>query len=426
MNIHQSEGIAGVLERAGFSLTDSLSNADVVVFNTCMVRQKAEDKVYGRIGAVVEEKRKRRVILGVGGCMAQVRGTALLKRFSAIDFIFGSSDLAAFPDMVRRSTTRGERIAHLPIPTDIDCVDYHRQSPVTAMITITQGCSNFCSYCIVPYARGQLRSRPPDGILEEARTAFQAGYREILLLGQNVDSYGRDRPQYGDFSNLLEELAAIGTPRIRFTSSHPKDMTPSVLGTIARHENICNHIHLASQSGSDRILRMMNRGYTRAYFLDILDRAREEIPGINITTDLIVGHPSETEADFEATLELVERARFGSIFVAMYSPRPGTRSAELADDIPVEAKSARLHAILDLQREIALNQNRNLIGTTLEILIEGVTKDGQPYGRSNDHRTVVLDGDGTIGEFVSVSIEGATTAALKGKRIDSMVAQGVS
>ncbi len=425
MNIHQSEGIAGVLEQDGLTLTDSLSDADVVVFNTCMVRQKAEEKVYGRIGAVVEEKRKRRVILGIGGCMTQVRGASLLKRFPAIDFVFGSSDLAALPDIVRRSTTRGERIAHLPAPADIERIQYHRQSPVTAMITITQGCSNFCSYCIVPYARGNLRSRPPEDIIEEAEAVLQTGYREILLLGQNVDSYGRDSQEYGSFADLLERLAAVGTPRIRFTSSHPKDMTAAVITAVANHKNICNHIHLACQSGSDRILGLMNRGYTRASFLGILEQARTRIPDINITTDLIVGYPGETKADFEATLELIERAQFGSIFVAMYSPRPGTRSADLDDNVSSEVKSARLHAVLDLQREIALKQNQDCIGATVEILVEGKTQEGQPYGRSDDHRTVVLDGDGEIGEFVSVLVDDATTSSLRGKRIDSMVPQGV-
>ena len=226
MNIHQSEGIVGVLERNGFTLTESLADADVAIFNTCMVRQKAEEKVYGRIGAVVEEKRKRNVLLGVGGCLAQVRGEDLLKRFKAIDFVFGSNDLAALPGIVKEAAeSRNERIAHLVPAVGIDEVPFRRQSPVTAMVTITRGCSNFCSYCVVPYARGPLRSRDPHEILREAEQATRDGYLEILLLGQNVDSYGTDRPQYGSFAELLGRIADIGTPRIRFTSSHPKDMT---------------------------------------------------------------------------------------------------------------------------------------------------------------------------------------------------------
>jgi tRNA-2-methylthio-N6-dimethylallyladenosine synthase len=425
MNIHQSEGIVGVLERDGFTLTKSLADADVAIFNTCMVRQKAEEKVYGRIGAVVEEKRKREVLLGVGGCLAQVRGEDLLRRFKAIDFVFGSNDLAALPGIVHDAgDARSKRIAHLVPPVGIDEVPSKRQSSVTAMVTITQGCSNFCSYCVVPYARGPLRSRDPNQILREAEQATRDGYPEILLLGQNVDSYGTDRPQYGSFANLLERIADIGTPRIRFTSSHPKDMTPQVIEQIAAHDNICNHIHLACQSGSDRILREMNRGYTRQGFLSILEGARSVIPDINITTDLIVGYPGETEEDFADSLELIRQARFGSIFVAMYSPRPRTRSALVADDVTPEVKSARLHHVLDLQREIALAQNRRRIGVQLEILIEGKTRNGEAYGRTDDHRTVVIAGKGAVGEFVPVFVEDATAAALVGKRADSMVPQG--
>ena len=425
MNIHQSEGIVGVLERSGFTLTESLAEADVAIFNTCMVRQKAEEKVYGRIGAVVEEKRKRDVLLGVGGCLAQVRGEDLLKRFRAIDFIFGSNDLASLPEIVKQAADRrNERIAHLVPPIGIDEVPYARQSPVTAMITITQGCSNFCSYCIVPRARGPLRSRDPHEILREAEQVTQAGYPEILLLGQNVDSYGTDRPQYGSFAELLGRIADIGTPRIRFTSSHPKDMTTQVVEQIAAHDNICNHIHLACQSGSDRILREMNRGYTRQGFLSILESTRRLIPDINITTDLIVGYPGETEDDFAESLELIRQARFGSIFVAMYSPRPGTRSALVADDVPQQVKNERLHEVLGLQRAITLSQNRSRIGVQLEVLIEGKTHDGRAYGRTDDHRTVVIAGEGAIGEFVTVFIEDATTAALVGKRVNSMVSQG--
>jgi len=425
MNIHQSEGIVGVLERNGFTLTESLADADVAIFNTCMVRQKAEEKVYGRIGAVVEEKRKRNVLLGVGGCLAQVRGEDLLKRFKAIDFVFGSNDLAALPGIVKEAAEpRNERIAHLVPAVGIDEVPFRRQSPVTAMVTITRGCSNFCSYCVVPYARGPLRSRDPHEILREAEQATRDGYLEILLLGQNVDSYGTDRPQYGSFAELLGRIADIGTPRIRFTSSHPKDMTPQVIEQIAAHDNICNHIHLACQSGSDRILAEMNRGYTCQGFLSILEGARSVIPDINITTDLIVGYPGETEEDFADSLELIRQARFGSIFVAMYSPRPGTRSTLVADDVTAKVKNARLHEVLDLQREIALLQNRSRIGLQLDVLIEGRTRDGKAYGRTDAHRTVVIAGEGIVGEFVPVLIEDATTAALVGKRVDSMVSQG--
>jgi tRNA-2-methylthio-N6-dimethylallyladenosine synthase len=422
MNIHQSEGIVGILEADGYTLTDSLADADLVIFNTCMVRQKAEDKVYGRIGAVVEEKRKRKVIFGLGGCLAQVRGESLLMRFKAIDFLFGSSELAFLPLIVERA--HSGRTVHLVPPRGIDEVPYRRNNSVTAMVTITQGCSNACSYCIVPRARGPLRSRQPDLILREVKEATYAGYPEVLLLGQNVDSYGTDKPEYGSFANLLGRVADVGTPRIRFISSHPKDMTLEVLEQIASRDNICNHIHLACQSGSDRILAQMNRGYSREDFLSILQAARKLVPEINITTDVIVGYPGETDRDFADTLDLIRQANFGSIFAAMYSPRPGTRSAYLEDDVPLGVKKDRLHEVLDLQREIAASQNRGYIGKKLEVLIEGSTSDGRPYGRTGTHRTAVVEGEARMGEFVQVFIDDATAAVLSGKRVDSMVPEG--
>ena len=424
MNRHQSEGIVGILEPAGYVLTSSLSEADVVVFNTCTVRQKAEEKVYGRIGAIAKLKEERRVLFGVGGCVAQVLGETLLKRFPVIDFLFGTTELSALPRILSQAEKRWQPIAHLPAPSGMEEIPHRRESTVTAMVTVTEGCSSFCSYCIVPYARGPLRSRPPDAILAEVRDLKQAGYREVLLLGQNVDSYGRDNPGYGDFSGLLREVAQIGIPRIRFTTSHPRDITPSVIEVITEHENVCNHLHLACQSGSDRILRAMHRGYTRETFLSIVGKARKMIEGINITTDLIVGYPGENEGDFCATMELIEAARFGSIFVAKYSPRAGTRSARLPDDVPAEVKDARLQEVLTRQREIALEENRKRIGDVVEVLVEGRTRNGAFYGRADDHRTVVLTGEAEIGAFVPVRIEAASAAASEGQVLVPAVARG--
>ncbi len=424
MNRHQSEGIAGILEPAGYALTSSLSEADVVVFNTCTVRQKAEEKLYGRIGAIAKLKGEKPVLFGVGGCAAQVRGQTLLKRFPVIDFLFGTAELSALPRILSQAEKRRQLIAHLPALTGMEEIPHRRESTVTAMVTITEGCSCFCSYCIVPYARGPLRSRPPEAILAEVRDLKQAGYREVLLLGQNVDSYGRDNPGYGDFSGLLREVAQIGIPRIRFTTSHPRDITPSVIEVIVEHENVCKHLHLACQSGSDRILRAMHRGYTRETFLSIVGKARKMVEGINITTDLIVGYPGESEADFCATMELIEAARFGSIFVAKYSPRPGTRSARLPDDVPEEVKDARLQEVLTRQREIALEENKRWIGEMVEVLVEGRARNYAFYGRGDDHRTVVLAGEAEIGTFVPVRIEAASAAALEGQVLVPTVTRG--
>lgn len=419
MNRHQSEGIAGLLRRAGYALADDLEDADVVLFNGCMVRQKAEEKVYGRIGAVVEEKRRRDLLLGVGGCLGQIRGESLLERFPAIDFVFGARGHEMLPELIERTLEDRRRRADAPEDAPIDEVPHVRSSPVTAMVTITEGCSNFCSYCIVPYARGPMRSRRPEAIYGEVEDAVASGHREILLLGQNVNSYGHDHPEFGDFPSLLGRVAGIGTDRVRFTSSHPRDLTRNVLETIASTPNVCPHLHVACQSGSNAILRAMNRGYTKDRFLGIMESARKIVPGINITTDLIVGFPGEDEAGFVESMDLVERGRFGSIFVAKYSPRPGTKSASLVDDVPEAEKSQRLRRVLDRQRAIALEENERFIGQDVEVLIEGEARGGAWLGRAADHRTVVIHGDRRPdgpgpGDLVTVRVEAATSASLSG------------
>jgi len=413
MNLHQSEALAGVMTQAGYSIVDRLESADVVLFNGCMVRQKAEEKVYGRIGAVVEEKRRRAVTLGVGGCLGQIHGDSLLKRFDAIDFVFGSTGHATVPELVRRSRADASRVAVCGRPTEIDELPSVRRSPIRAMITITEGCSNACSYCIVPRARGPMRSRAPERILREVEDAVGSGAAEALLLGQNVNAYGTDRPEYGSFASLLGRVAATGVRRVRFTSSHPRDMGDDVIDAMAASPRICNHLHLPAQSGSDRVLADMNRGYTIDRYLERIDRARERIEGLNVTTDLIVGHPGETEEDFRRTMDLIERVRFGTVYVAKYSPRPLTRSGRVEDDVSESEKGERLERVLLRQRRIALEENERFVGREIEVLFEGVARGGGVVGRAEDHRTVVAS-EGTIGEVAVVRIDGATAAGLSG------------
>ena len=412
MNLHQSEGMAGALAKAGYAIVETLDQADVVIFNGCMVRQKAEEKVFGRVGAVVEEKRKRPVLLGIGGCMGQIHGEALLKRLASVDFVFGSSGHQALPGLIERA--RSGRIAELLEPVFNTESTARRRSQVSGMVTITEGCSNFCAYCIVPYARGPMRSRPNDLILNDVEQLRAAGYREVLLLGQNVNSYGTDQPAYGGFAELLTTVAQTGMSRVRFTTSHPKDISETIFRVIKRETNICHHLHMACQSGSDDVLRAMNRGYDRDHYLSIADMGHSILPDLNITTDLIVGFPGETEADFEATMELIERVRFGSIFVAKYSPRPMTRGAELPDDVPVSEKEKRLERVLSRQRTIALEENQQFIGREVEVLIEGITRKGELYGRADDHRTVMCQGDADMGEIVTVRVEGSSASSLSG------------
>jgi tRNA-2-methylthio-N6-dimethylallyladenosine synthase len=414
MNVRQSEGIAGLLEHRGYTLVDELGTADVVLFNGCMVRQKAEEKVYGRIGAVMEQKRCRDVLLGVGGCLGQVRGESLLSRFPAIDFVFGSRDHASIPRWIAHAVEGRGRSARVGTETAIEEIPVHRGSSATAMVTIAEGCSNACSYCIVPYARGPMRSRSCDRVLAEVEEAVGAGYREVLLLGQNVNSYGTDRREYGDFVALLRQVAETGVDRVRFTSCHPQDMTLGVLETMASCPNVCDHLHLACQSGSDRVLRMMRRGYTRDVFLSLVSAAREIVPTINVTTDLIVGYPGETERDVEATMELIERARFGSVFAAKYSPRPVTASASLKDGVSDEVKNERLQRVLERQRCIAFEENQRFVGKDVEVLIEGRTRGGAYFGRATDHRTVLVQGDFVSGDILPVRVEAASAGSLSG------------
>ena len=414
MNLHQSEGIAGVMTHAGYRIVDALEDADVVLFNGCMVRQKAEEKVYGRIGAVMEEKRRRPVILGVGGCLGQVRGERLLDRFPAIDFVFGSQGHDALPGMIAELEAGGRRRADLRDPIGIDEVPMRRTGTVTGMVTISEGCSNFCSYCVVPYARGPMRSRPSDRILAEVEALVDDGYAEVLLLGQNVNSYGTDRASFGSFVDLLERIASTGIRRIRFTSSHPRDMDPRVFELMAARDNVCNHVHLACQSGSTRVLRAMNRAYAREDFLRIVETGRSIVPRLNVTTDLIVGFPCETEGDFEDTLSLLDEARFGTVFAAKYSPRPLAAASRLADDVSEEVKNERLQCLLDRQRKIALEENERFVGEEVDVLIEGTARNGASYGRADDHRTVLADGWIRAGEMVKMRIGAASAAALSG------------
>ncbi len=415
MNVHQSEGIAGILDKAGFVAVDRIEDADVVLFNGCMVRGKAEEKLLGRIGAVVEAKRRRDVVFGVGGCFGQVHGESLLKRSRAIDFVFGTRQHGALPELIRRA--RRERPVLLSTANDVsleDDVPFRRSSSVAAMVTITEGCSNACAYCIVPRARGPMRSRDPQTILAEVRDVVAEGYREVLLLGQNVNAYGLDRRDAGGFAGLLDRVADEGPARIRFTSSHPRDMTRDILDVMASKRNVCRHLHLALQSGSDRVLGAMGRGYTTGGFLRIVDSARRTLPGINLTTDLIVGFPGETDDDFNETLNVVREVRFGTIYAAKYSPRPGTRAAEMTDDVPRNEKERRLAEVLDQARQIAAEENARFVGRTLGVLVEGEADGGRHVGRADDHRTVIVEGDVAIGDLVPVAIGRASASSLAG------------
>ncbi|MBC7169394.1 tRNA (N6-isopentenyl adenosine(37)-C2)-methylthiotransferase MiaB [Candidatus Bipolaricaulota bacterium] len=415
-NEHTSEGIAGVLLQAGYRLVDAPEEADVILLNTCMVRGRAEDKVIGRVGELQRLRRIRPVLIGVGGCMAQGRGEGILGLLPGANFAFGTSGLCDLPALIDRAWA-GERFVCLPTPNGPERLPILRRSPFQAYVTIAEGCSHACAYCVVPRVRGPLRSRPMGDVLAELRDLSQAGYQEATLLGQNVDAYGHDLGDGTSFARLLRAVRQVPIPRIRFTTSHPAYMTDEVIAVLAEGGNLCSHVHLAVQSGSDRILRAMNRGYTREGFLALVRRLREAIPGVNVTTDVIVGFPGETEEDFALTLSLIDEARFGTVYAAAYSPRPGTRAAGMPDDVPPGEKAHRLARTLAAARRVALDLHRARVGTVAEVLVEAFLREkGCLVGKTRDFRTVLFPGDpAMIGRFAMVTIEEATPGALHGR-----------
>lgn len=432
MNEHKSEGIAGVLTQQGYEITTDPAEADLVIFNTCMVREKAEEKVYSEAGVIRKYKEtKPHLLLGVGGCMAQALKSELFKKSSAIDFIFGTSNITDIPQLIEEARKRTNGYYSPPrscrpvmamekIPDRIEEMPFVRLSKFQAKVTITEGCSNFCSFCIVPYTMGPLRSRPMADILSEVKDLAAQGYKEVQLLGQNVDSYGNDlKDPEVNFANLLRQLTFIAIPRIRFTSSHPKDITPDVITVMGQKNNICEHIHMAVQAGSDRILESMRRGYTKKQFLELLRDIKEGVPGVNITTDIIVGYPTETDQDFQETVDLVKKARFGGAFIFKYSPRPHTISYyKYKDDVPPQEKQRRLEMLLNLQKRIAEEENKKRIGQTVEVLVEGRNKpdSGLFYGKTRDNKTVVFEGnEEMIGQLVHVKVTEGSVAGLMGQ-----------
>ncbi|MCS7239691.1 MAG: tRNA (N6-isopentenyl adenosine(37)-C2)-methylthiotransferase MiaB [Candidatus Bipolaricaulota bacterium] len=415
LNHHKSEEIAGVLAAAGFSIVEKPEEADVILLNTCMVRQKSEDKVVSRVAELSRLKRERSVLIGVGGCMPQGRGSQLFSLCPTADFLFGTTGLRYLPELIQRAQ-RGERIAFIPEPTGLEYLPILRKSSFQAYVTIAEGCSHSCAYCVIPKVRGPLRSRPMGEILAEVEELAQKGYMEITLLGQNVDAYGLDLHDGTSFAGLLRRIGKIDIPRVRFTSSHPAYMTEEVISVLAEEKNICEHVHLAVQSGSDRVLRAMRRGYTREQFLALVERLRRAIPALNITTDLIVGFPTEEERDFEETLSLIEEVRFGTVYVAAYSPRPNTPAEALGDPVSKGEKARRLQEVLNLARKIALELHQERVGQTVEVLVEEhLPEKGMVIGKTRDFRTVLATGGPElVGTLVEVEVSGATPAALLG------------
>lgn len=433
MNEHKSEGIGGLLVQEGYQLVKSPEEADLVIFNTCMVREKPEEKVYSEAGVIRKLQEKNPdLLLGIGGCMAQAVGQKIFERSPAVDFVFGSSNITDIPRLIEEAKAKrlnghpySEPVMALQkIPDRIEELPFVYESDYRAKVTITEGCSNFCAFCIVPYTTGLLRSRFPEEILSEVSELADRNYKEVQLLGQNVDSYGNDLDDPDiNFANLLRAISQIDIPRVRFTSSHPQDITSEVIEVMSEENNVCEHLHMAVQAGSDRILEEMRRGYTKEQFLSLINELKSRVPGVNVTTDIIVGFPTETEDDFMETVDLVEKARFGGAYIFKYSPRPGTISVyKYHDDVTQEEKQRRLAHLLEVQKRISNEENQSKTGKTLEVLVEGPARmgPGKYFGKSRDNRTVFFgDDEDRTGSFVDVAVESGKIAGLYGSLVQS-------
>jgi tRNA-2-methylthio-N6-dimethylallyladenosine synthase len=425
MNQYDSQRIARVLGRLDYSPTENIENADVILLNTCSVRDKAEQKVYSALGTWKQYKDRRYdIIIGVGGCVAQQEGEALLQRMPHLDLVFGTQNIHKLPDMIAEARARGARpmeIAFYRDPSYLEDADERVQvHGAKAYVTIMQGCNKVCSFCIVPHVRGREISRPSDKIIAEVNSLARQGVKEVMLLGQNVNSYGKTMPGEIGFAELLCRVNAIdGIERIRFTTSHPQDLSPELMEAFATLDKLCEHLHLPVQSGSDAVLARMRRGYTTAAYVRRIENLRARCPNIALSTDVIVGFPGETEREFEETLELLTRLEYDEIFSFTYSPRPQTVSAKLYnDDIPAQVKKERLTAVQSLQRGISLRKNRERIGERVRILVEGTSrlKNGQIMGRTRGNRIVNAKGtQDLLGTFQEVRISSATANSLIGE-----------
>lgn len=418
MNQRDSELLTGMLQESGYLPATAQDEADLVIINTCCVRDSAERKVYGRIDQLRQLKRDRPgLVLAVCGCMAQDAGSVerLLQRMPHVDLVFGTHNSHRLLELLRQAESRDHPVVEVweNAGEVVEHAIFHRAPGVSASVNIMFGCDNFCSYCIVPYVRGRQRSRRRHAVLEEAREAVEAGYREITLLGQNVNAYGLDLEPPDDFPGLLEALDAVeGMGRLRYLTSHPRDFDAKLIATLAKITRVCEHVHLPVQAGSDAVLSAMRRGYTRAAYLDLVDSLRRAIPGVAITTDLIVGFPGETEEEFAGTLSLVETVRFDSAFTFAYSPRRGTRAAGMAGQVPEAVKKERLSRLMEAQNRISLELGRQQVGSTVEVLVEGPSaRDASRLtGRTRTNRIVVFPDLGEKpGELVMVRVREAFT-----------------
>ena len=426
MNEEDSEKLSGMLKRIGYTRTENKEEASIILFNTCCVRENAENKVFGNLGALKKLKEKNKdLIIGICGCMMQQKGMAdkILSKFPYVNIIFGTHNAYKFPEYLNRVKTEGVQVKEIfNKETDIvEGIPVDRESDVKAYVTIMYGCNNFCTYCIVPYVRGRERSRKPEEILKEIKDLVSKGYKEITLLGQNVNSYGKGLEEDIDFAKLLRMINEVeGLERVRFMTSHPKDLNEDVILAIKECDKLCEQIHLPVQSGSDRILKEMNRHYDRKHYMGLIEKIKKEIPDVTITTDIIVGFPGETEEDFEDTLSLVNEVKYDSAFTFIYSRRNHTPADKMENQVPDSVKHERFNRLVDAVNKAVIENNKKYEGRTLEVLVEGKSKndDTKLMGRSRNGKLVNFEGDESlIGTLVDLKIVRAQPFSLIGKLI---------
>jgi tRNA-2-methylthio-N6-dimethylallyladenosine synthase len=430
MNVHDSEVMAGIFENMGYEATEIEEEADIILFNTCAVRENAEDKVFGELGRLKHLKLENpELVLGVCGCMSQEEAVVnkILRSYPHVDLIFGTHNIHRLPILLREALMSKEMVIEVWNKEGdiVENLPKLRKDGLKAWVNIMYGCDKFCTYCIVPYTRGKERSRMPEDIIAEVRELARKGYKEITLLGQNVNAYGKDfKDRKYDFADLLNDIHKIDIPWVRFTTSHPRDFDDRLIEVLAQGGNLLEHIHLPVQSGSTEVLKRMARKYTREDYLELVNKMKKAIPNLTLTTDIIVGFPGETEEQFQETLSLVEEVGYDSAYTFIYSPRHGTPAATMEDNVSEEEKKERLQRLMDLQNSISRKKNEALRGQIVEVLVEGESKKDPNVlsGRTRSNKLVNFIGDKSmIGQFVKVRITEPQTWTLKGEAVKEEV-----
>ncbi len=424
MNFNDSERIRGILKTIGYEPTDNWQEADLIILNTCTIREKPDQKVLSHLGEYKKIKEKNpNALIAVAGCLAQRAGWELVNKAPVIDIMFSSFNMHQLPELVNQAQAGYKAIAILDEPPkDEDKVwefPVERDNPYCAYVTIIKGCDKNCTYCVVPRTRGRERSRSLESILDEVKKLVDDGVREIHLLGQNVTAWGKDFEKPVPFSELLYEVSKVpGVERIRFTTGHPKDLTDDIIEAMADIPQVCNALHLPFQAGSDRILALMDRGYTKEFYLERIAKLKEKVKGIALSTDVIVGFPTETEEDFEHTLDVLEKVKFEQVFSFKFSPRPGTPAAEMEGEIPDEVKTERMRRLLDLQKRIMSQLAKRYEGTIQEVLVEE-EKNGELIGRTTTNKWASFKGDKSLlGKIVRIKVTKSSPFSLEGELVE--------